>query len=76
MRVGYEVTPDGIFRLTVTTVGMGQSMPAGWRLQRHDPLPIGDFEYFDEDEAKGAAVKLQAYVDINCGRQVKKKGRK
>jgi hypothetical protein len=76
MKVGYEVTPDGIFRLTVKVDGNTIS-PAGWRLQRNDPLPIEDFDFFDEDDAKVAVVKLQAYVDTNCVRQIKKKkGRK
>jgi hypothetical protein len=77
VKVGYEVTKDGIFRLTVFSENMGVTMPAGWRLQKGVSLPINDFEYFDEKTAKEAVEKLQEYVDENnVKRHSKKKGRK
>lgn len=45
---------------------------AGWRLERSKPLPIKQFWFKMESEAKEAAVALQAYVN-GGGDKVKRK---
>lgn len=45
------------------TISFGMMNPAGWRLQKGEPLPISEFEFFDELDAKVACMKLQEYVD-------------
>lgn len=54
---------DGLYCLMVQS--LAGVNPAGWRLQRGGYFPIEQFEFFDEDDAKLAAFKLQKYVDEN-----------
>lgn len=50
------------FRLYVQHNGTAPQ-PAGFRLQRRNPLPITTFSFPSQEEADAAAGKLQAYVD-------------
>ena len=52
---------DGTHRLMVRSfAGLN---PAGWRLQRSGYFPITQFEFFDENEAGVAAIRLQEYLN-------------
>lgn len=74
MKISFRLESDGMYRLIIE--GLIGVTPAGPRLERLQPLPISEFEYFDEAEAASAAIKLQTYVDTYCVRKIAKKDRK
>jgi hypothetical protein len=42
---------------------LGGLNPAGWRLQRGEPMPVDEFEFLDLNDAIEARNKLQEYVN-------------
>lgn len=61
LTVTIEETTGGMFRLMVR--GDAGTNPAGERLERGAPLPVTDWQHFDEADARTEAKALQEYID-------------
>ena len=61
LRVLVVERPDGDHQLMVQS--LAGINPAGPRLERKEPMPVTEFEFFDKEDAEIARKKLQEYVD-------------